>query len=93
MQSLVEQAGQIGEDIVGSLIAGIQKAGTGGTLLDVNVSPAGSTACGTASSGSGGAAASKLCFFRLRLPLGTYPRLKLRPAQKARAGGRDRGRS
>ncbi|MFR7898621.1 MAG: hypothetical protein ACLU6Y_01450 [Ruminococcus sp.] len=37
LQSLVEQAGQIGEDIVGSLIAGIQKAGTGGTLLDVNV--------------------------------------------------------
>ena len=54
MQSLVEQAGQIGEDIVGNLIAGIQKAGTGGTLLDVNVTPNGSTASGTASSGSGG---------------------------------------
>lgn len=36
LQSLVEQAGQIGEDIVGNLIAGIQKAGTGGTLLDVS---------------------------------------------------------
>lgn len=54
LQSLVEQAGQIGEDIVGNLIAGIQKAGTGGTLLDVNVTPNGSTASGTASSGSGG---------------------------------------
>ena len=48
LQSLVEQAGQIGEDIVGNLIAGIQKAGTGGTLLDVNVTPNGSTASGTA---------------------------------------------
>lgn len=64
LKSLVEQAGQIGEDIVGSLIAGIQKAGTGGTLLDVNVSPAGknvsassetsgATASSSASSGSG----------------------------------------
>ena len=51
LKSLVEQAGQIGEDIVGSLIAGIQKAGTGGTLLDVNVSPAGKNV--SASSGSG----------------------------------------
>lgn len=64
LKYLVEQAGQIGEDIVGSLIAGIQKAGTGGTLLDVNVSPAGknvsasfetsgATASSSASSGSG----------------------------------------
>lgn len=64
LKSLVEQAGQIGENIVGSLIAGIQKAGTGGTLLDVNVSPAGknvsasfetsgATASSSASSGSG----------------------------------------
>lgn len=64
LKSLVEQAGQIGEDIVGSLIAGIQKAGTGGTLLDVNVSPAGknvsasyetsgATASSSVSSGSG----------------------------------------
>ncbi|MFR7388045.1 MAG: hypothetical protein ACLUTU_03460 [Blautia faecis] len=45
----MEQAGQIGEDIVGNLIAGIQKAGTGETLLDVNVTPAGSNASGTAS--------------------------------------------
>lgn len=63
LKSLVEQAGQIGEDIVGSLIAGIQKAGTGETLLDVNVSPAGknvsasfetsgATASSSASSGS-----------------------------------------
>ena len=52
----MEQAGQIGEDIVGSLIAGIQKAGTGGTLLDVNVSPAGKNV--SASSGTSGAAAS-----------------------------------
>ncbi len=51
LKSLVEQAGQLGEDIVGSLIAGIQKAGTGGTLLDVNVSPAGKNV--SASSGSG----------------------------------------
>lgn len=51
LKSLVEQAGQIGEDIVGSLIAGIQKAGTGETLLDVNVSPAGKNV--SASSGSG----------------------------------------
>ena len=56
LKSLVEQAGQIGEDIVGSLIAGIQKAGTGGTLLDVNVSPAGKNV--SASSGTSGAAAS-----------------------------------
>lgn len=64
LKSLVEQAGQIGEDIVGSLIAGIQKAGTGEKLLDVNVSPAGknvsasfetsgATASSSASSGSG----------------------------------------
>lgn len=58
LQSLVEQAGQIGEDIVGSLIAGIQKAGTGGTLLDVNVTPDGSTASSATSSGSSGASAS-----------------------------------
>lgn len=51
LKSLVEQAGQIGEDIVGSLIAGIQNVGTGGTLLDVNVSPAGKNV--SASSGSG----------------------------------------
>ena len=56
LKSLVEQAGQIGEDIVGSLIAGIQKAGTGGTLLDVNVSPAGKNV--SASSGTSGATAS-----------------------------------
>ena len=52
LKSLVEQAGQIGEEIVGNLIAGIQRAGTGGTLLDVNVTPNGSTASGTISSGS-----------------------------------------
>lgn len=52
MKSLVEQAGQIGEEIVGNLIAGIQRAGTGGTLLDVNVTPNGSTASGAISSGS-----------------------------------------
>ena len=56
LKSLVEQAGQIGENIVGSLIAGIQKAGTGGTLLDVNVSPAGKNV--SASSGTSGATAS-----------------------------------
>ena len=56
LKSLVEQAGQIGEDIVGSLIAGIQKVGTGGTLLDVNVSPAGKNV--SASSGTSGATAS-----------------------------------
>lgn len=56
LKSLVEQAGQIGEDIVGSLIAGIQKAGTGGTLLDVNVSPAGKNV--SASSETSGATAS-----------------------------------
>lgn len=56
LKSLVEQAGQIGEDIVGSLIAGIQKAGTGGTLLDINVSPAGKNV--SASSGTSGATAS-----------------------------------
>lgn len=56
LKSLVEQAGQLGENIVGSLIAGIQKAGTGGTLLDVNVSPAGKNV--SASSGTSGAAAS-----------------------------------
>ena len=58
LKSLVEQAGQIGEDIVGSLIAGIQKAGTGGTLLDVKVTPNGSTTSSAASSGSSGASAS-----------------------------------
>lgn len=58
LKSLVEQAGQIGEDIVGSLIAGIQKAGTGGTLLDVKVTPNGSTTSSVASSGSSGASAS-----------------------------------
>ena len=56
LKSLVEQAGQIGENIVGSLITGIQKAGTGGTLLDVNVSPAGKNV--SASSGTSGATAS-----------------------------------
>lgn len=56
LKSLVEQAGQIGEDIVGSLIAGIQNAGTGGTLLDVNVSPAGKNV--SASSETSGATAS-----------------------------------
>ena len=56
LKSLVEQAGQIGEDIVGSLIAGIQKAGTGGTLLAVNVSPAGKNV--SASSETSGATAS-----------------------------------
>lgn len=56
LKSLVEQAGQLGENIVGSLIAGIQKAGTGETLLDVNVSPAGKNV--SASSGTSGAAAS-----------------------------------
>lgn len=58
LKSLVEQAGQIGEDIVGSLIAGIQKAGTGGTLLDVNVTPNGSTASSAAPTGTSGASAS-----------------------------------
>lgn len=56
LKSLVEQAGKIGEDVVGSLIAGIQKAGTGGTLLDVNVSPTGKSS--SASSGTSGAASS-----------------------------------
>lgn len=58
LKSLVEKAGQIGEDIVGSLIAGIQKAGTGGTLLDVKVTPNGSPTSSAASSGSSGASAS-----------------------------------
>lgn len=58
LKSLVEQAGQIGEDIVGSLIAGIQKAGTGGTLLDVKVTPNGGTTSSAAASGSSGASAS-----------------------------------
>ena len=58
LKSLVEQAGQIGEDIVGSLIAGIQKAGTAGTLLDVKVTPNGSTPSSAAASGSSGASAS-----------------------------------
>lgn len=58
LKSLVEQAGQIGEDIVGSLIAGIQKAGTAGTLLDVKVTPNGSTTSSAAASGSSGASAS-----------------------------------
>ncbi len=52
LRSLVEQAGQIGEDVVGSLIAGIQNAGTGGTLLSINVSPNGKTES-TAGSASG----------------------------------------
>ena len=56
LKSLVEQAGQIGEEIVGNLIAGIQRAGTGGTLLDVNVTPNGSTA--SAPAGTAGASAS-----------------------------------
>lgn len=51
LKSLVEQAGRLMRTFVGSLIAGIQKAGTGGTLLDVNVSPAGKNV--SASSGSG----------------------------------------
>ena len=75
----MEQAGQIGEDIVGNLIAGIQKAGTGGTLLDVNVTPNGSTASGTASSGSGGTDTSSTAF-QAQLPLGQH--LKLRPRKK-----------
>ena len=58
LKSLVEQAGQIGEDIVGSLIAGIQKAGTGGTLLDVKVTPNGSPTSSAASSESSGATSS-----------------------------------
>ena len=58
LKSLVEKAGQIGEDIVGSLIAGIQKAGTGGTLLDVKVTPNGSPTSSAASSRSSGASAS-----------------------------------
>ena len=58
LKSLVEQAGQIGEDIVGSLIAGIQKAGTGGTLLDINVTPNGSTASSATPTGTSGTSAS-----------------------------------
>ena len=58
LKSLVEQAGQIGEDIVGSLIAGIQKAGTGGTLLDINVTPNGSVASNATPTGTSGASAS-----------------------------------
>lgn len=58
LKSLVGQAGQIGEDIVGSLIAGIQKAGTGGTLLDINVTPNGSAASNANPTGTSGASAS-----------------------------------
>ena len=41
LQGLVQNAGKIGEDMVGALIAGIQKGGTAGTLLNLNVQPSG----------------------------------------------------
>lgn len=41
LQGLVQNAGKIGEDMVGALIAGIQKGGAAGTLLNLNVQPSG----------------------------------------------------
>lgn len=41
LQGLVKNAGKIGEDMVGALIAGIQKGGAAGTLLNLNVQPSG----------------------------------------------------
>lgn len=49
LESLVKQAGSIGEDIVGNLIAGIQRAGTAGIPLSLNVLPTGGGASGTSS--------------------------------------------
>ena len=79
LKSLVEQAGQIGEDIVGSLIAGIQKAGTGGTLLDVNVSPAGKNV--SASSETSGATASSSVSSESGTS-GNISKTEIAPAQK-----------
>lgn len=79
LKSLVEQAGQIGEDIVGSLIAGIQKAGTGGTLLDVNVSPAGKNV--SASFGTSGATASSSASSGFGTS-GNISKTEIAPAQK-----------
>ena len=49
LESLVKQAGSIGEDIVGNLIAGIQRAGTAGVPLSLNVLPTGGGTSGTSS--------------------------------------------
>lgn len=49
LESLVKQAGSIGEDIVGNLIAGIQRAGTAGIPLSLNVLPTGGGTSGTSS--------------------------------------------
>lgn len=57
LESLVKQAGSIGEDIVGNLIAGIQSAGTAGIPLSLNVLPTGGGASGT-SSGTSASSAS-----------------------------------
>ncbi len=44
LKDLVRQAGKIGEDVVGSLIAGIEKAGTAGVPISINVLPTGTAA-------------------------------------------------
>lgn len=47
LKDLVRQAGKIGEDVVGSLIAGIEKAGTAGVPISINVLPTGTAATAT----------------------------------------------
>lgn len=50
LKDLVRQAGKIGEDVVGSLIAGIEKAGTAGVPISINVLPTGTAATKTQAS-------------------------------------------
>lgn len=50
LKDLVRQAGKIGEDVVGSLIAGIEKAGTTGVPISINVLPTGTAATKTQAS-------------------------------------------
>lgn len=78
LESLVKQAGSIGEDIVGNLIAGIQRAGTAGIPLSLNVLPTGEgtsgTSSGTSTSSSSASSAA---------PSGTATSL-VAPAQSAK---------
>ena len=47
LKDLVKQAGKIGEDVVGNLIAGIEKAGTAGVPISIKVLPTGAAATAT----------------------------------------------
>lgn len=47
LKDLVIQAGKIGEDVVGNLIAGIEKAGTAGVPISIKVLPTGAAATAT----------------------------------------------